>query len=141
MQINLTCPIISTKDDDRGGLPEPANPLGLDGIEFLEYATSRPYEFGALLHKLGFTAVARHRSREVVQLIEPAPDVEDSRWDEGLVRLGLGAADVPAATRALKERGVVFIERGAVQPSEKGALTQVYLGGVTFELVVSHLAP
>jgi len=26
-----------------------------------------------------------------------------------------------------------------VQPSEKGALTQVYLGGVTFELVVSHL--
>ena len=278
-------------------LPEPANPLGLDGIEFLEYATSRPHEFGALLHKLGFTAVARHRSREVVlyrqggmnlivnshlageatpvvsavalrvrdaafahrrsldlgawdqptraaamelnipgihgvgtslvyfvdryddfsiydvdfvpipgvarrppalagmhwfgivqsilgdrtadwldfyrtlfgftvlpqgqyfgvlpkgtllespcrkfylQLIEPAPDVEDSRWDEGLVRLGLGAADVPAATRALKERGVVFIERGAVQPSEKGALTQVYLGGVTFELVVSHLAP
>jgi hypothetical protein len=28
-----------------------------------------------------------------------------------------------------------------VQPSDKGALTQVYLGGVTFELVVSHLKP
>jgi len=28
-----------------------------------------------------------------------------------------------------------------VQPSEKGALTQVYLGSVTFELVASHLAP
>ena len=27
--------------------------------------------------------------------------------------------------------------RGSVQPSDKGALTQVYLGGVTFELVVS----
>jgi len=26
-----------------------------------------------------------------------------------------------------------------VQPSDKGALTQVYLGSVTFELVVSHL--
>jgi len=26
-----------------------------------------------------------------------------------------------------------------VQPSDKGALTQFYLGGVTFELVVSHL--
>jgi 4-hydroxyphenylpyruvate dioxygenase len=36
---------------------------------------------------------------------------------------------------------VVFIDHGSVQPSEKGALTQVYLGGVTFELVVSHLKP
>jgi len=34
-----------------------------------------------------------------------------------------------------------FIDRGAVQPSDKGALTEVYLGGVTFELVVSHLKP
>jgi 4-hydroxyphenylpyruvate dioxygenase len=48
---------------------------------------------------------------------------------------------VLAATRALKRRGVVFVDRGAVQTSEKGALTQVYLGGVTFELVVSHLQP
>ncbi len=53
----------------------------------------------------------------------------------------LGAPDVPAATKALKDRGVVFVDRGPVQPSEKGALTQVYLGGVTFELVVSHLKP
>ena len=278
-------------------LPEPANPLGVDGIEFVEYATSRPQEFGALLQKLGFAAVARHRSREVVlyrqggmnlivnahvpkrstptlsavalrvrdaafahqhsldlgawdqptraaamelnipgihgagdsliyfvdryqdfsiydvdfmpllgseprppaqsglhwfgivqsiladrtgdwldfyetlfgfaalprgqyfgvlpkgtllespcrkfylQLIEPSSGTEGVHWEEGLVRVGLGAPDVPSATRTLRERGVVFIERGAVQPSEKGALTQVYLGGVTFELVASHLTP
>jgi 4-hydroxyphenylpyruvate dioxygenase len=277
-------------------LPEPANPLGVDGIEFLEYATSRPQELGGLLERLGFAAVARHRSREVAlyrqgamnlivnshaprrpaptlsavalrvrdaafahqhslelgawdqptraaamelnipgihgagdtlvyfvdryrdfsiydvdfvplpgaasrppalaglhwfgvvqsiladrtgdwldfyetlfgftplpqgrffgvlpkgtllespcrkfywQLIEP-PAGSDVHWEEGLVRVGLGAPDVPAATRALAERGVVFIDRGTVQPSEKGALTQVYLGGVTFELVASHLAP
>ena len=47
-------------------LPEPANPVRVDGIEFVEYATSRPQEFGALLQKLGFAAVARHRSREAV---------------------------------------------------------------------------
>jgi 4-hydroxyphenylpyruvate dioxygenase len=76
-----------------------------------------------------------------LQLIEPPPGSEDIEWDEGLLRTGLGAPDVRAATRALKERGVVFIDHGAVQPSEKGALTQVYLGGVTFELVVSHLKP
>ena len=280
-------------------LPEPTNPLGLDGIEFVEYATSQPQAFGALLEKLGFSAVARHRSREVMlfrqgrmnlivnsavhteaaetptisaialrvrdagyafrhatelgawemptrasamelnipgihgvgdsliyfvdrytdfsiydvdfvpipgvgqrapaqaglhyfgivqtvlpdrtadwvdfysallgfnvlpegkyfgvlpkgtllespchkfylQLIEPPPGAEETHWDEGFIRIGLGALDVRAATRALQERGLVFIDHGAVQPSDKGALTQVYLGGVTFELVISHLKP
>jgi 4-hydroxyphenylpyruvate dioxygenase len=76
-----------------------------------------------------------------LQLIEPPPGAEDIRWEEGLVRIGLGAPDAVAATRALQERGIVFIDRGSVQPSEKGALTQVYFGAVTFELVVSHLRP
>jgi 4-hydroxyphenylpyruvate dioxygenase len=276
-------------------LPEPKNPLGIDGIEFIEYSTSQAQAFGALLQKLGFAAVARHRSREVMlyrqgsmnlivnahgatdptptvnaialrvrdagqafqhsldlgawemptraaamelhipgihgvgdsliyfvdryrdftiydvdfvfdsnakanppavaglhwfgvvqtilpdrtadwldfyrslfgfevlprgqyfgvlpkgtllespchkfylQLVEPPPGAEDVHWDEGLVRVGLGAPDVPKAVKALQERGVVFVDHGAVQPSDKGALTQVYLGGVTVELVVSHL--
>src|SRR5881394_2076924 len=47
-------------------LPEPSNPLGIDGLEFVEYATSQPQQFGALLQKMGFAAVARHRSREVM---------------------------------------------------------------------------
>jgi 4-hydroxyphenylpyruvate dioxygenase len=76
-----------------------------------------------------------------LQLIEPPPGAEDIQWDEALVRVGLGAPDVKTATQALAERGVVFIDRGAVQPSEKGALTQVYLGSVTFELVKSQLQP
>jgi 4-hydroxyphenylpyruvate dioxygenase len=76
-----------------------------------------------------------------LQLIEPPPGAEDIEWKEGLLRIGLGVPDVLAATRALQERGVVFIDRGTVHTSEKGALTQVYLGGVTFELVVSHLSP
>ena len=284
--------------------PAPSNTLGLDGIEFIEYATSQPQEFGSLLGKMGFSLVARHRSREVLlyrqgsmnlivnahpdalpglsspgstpalaaialrvrdaayahrhalelgawdmptrasamelnipgihgvgdsllyfvdrhgdfsiydvdfvplagadlrppaiaglhyfgvvqailvdrtadwldfyrclfgfsvlpqgqyfgilprgtllespcrkfylQLIEPPPGSEEIHWDEALVRLGLGARDVPAATRALQERGIAFVERGPVQPSQKGALTQAYLGGVNFELVVSHLKP
>src|SRR6476660_297028 len=273
-------------------LPEPSNPLGLDGIEFVEYATSQAQAFGAVLQKMGFAPVARHRSREValyrqgtmnlivnshgatdpvptlnaialrvrdageafrhsldlgawemptraaamelhipgihgvgdsliyfvdryrdfaiydvdfvfdsdakpdppalaglhwfglvqailpdrtadwldfyrtlfgfqvlprgkyfgvlpkgtllespcrkfyLQLIEPPPGAEEVRWNEGLVRVGLGAPDVPRAVKALQERGVVFVDHGAVQPSDKGALTQVYLGGATFELVV-----
>jgi len=44
----------------------PANPLGIAGIEYVEYATHEPQAFGAALEKLGFVAVARHRSREIV---------------------------------------------------------------------------
>src|SRR5512146_623236 len=47
-------------------LPEPSNPIGIDGIEFIEYATAQPQAFGALLQMMGFAAVARHRSREVM---------------------------------------------------------------------------
>jgi 4-hydroxyphenylpyruvate dioxygenase len=277
--------------------PEPSNPLGIDGIEFIEYSTAQPQAFGALLQQMGFAAIARHRSREVMlyrqgamnlivnadgaagdtpdlaaialrvrdaghafrhslelgawemptraaamelhipgihgagdslvyfvdryrdfsiydvdfvalpgvarevpalaglhwfgvvqtvqdnrsadwidfyrhvlgfselpegkyfgvlpkgtllespchkfylQLLEPPPGAEDIHWEEGLLRVGLGAPDVPAAVKALQQRGVLFVDHGAVQPSHKGALTQVYLGGVTFELVVSHLRP
>ena len=50
---------------DREALPEPPNPLGLEGIEFIEYATLRPQALGQVLEAMGFMPVARHRSREV----------------------------------------------------------------------------
>ena len=50
---------------DRETVPEPTNPLGLDGIEFIEFATSKPQALGGLLERIGFRPVARHRSREV----------------------------------------------------------------------------
>lgn len=279
-------------------LPEPLNPLGIDGIEFVEYATREPLKFGAVLEMLGFALAARHRSREVLlyrqggmnvivnadaaipggagpptlsalalrvrdasfayrhtvelgawpiptragamelnipgihavgetiiyfvdryqdfsiydvdfkflpganahppalaglhffgvvqaigagrtdewldfyghllgfrvlpqgqyfgilpkgtllespcqkfylQLIEPPPGADDIVWDEEWLRLGLGAPDVLAATRLLRERGVVFVDRDSLHTSEKGALTQFYLDGVAFEFVHSHL--
>src|SRR4029450_13270813 len=46
--------------------PEPSNPLGMDGIEFIEFATSQPQALGAVLQTVGFMPVARHRSREVM---------------------------------------------------------------------------
>src|ERR1700704_3806164 len=46
--------------------PEPKNPPGIDGIEFIEYASSQPQALGSLLQSMGFAPVARHRSREVV---------------------------------------------------------------------------
>ena len=42
-----------------------SNPLGLAGIEFIEYATLKPQALGQVLEMMGFRPVARHRSREV----------------------------------------------------------------------------
>lgn len=42
------------------------NPIGLDGVEFVEFATSRPQALGQVLEMMGFRPVARHRSREVL---------------------------------------------------------------------------
>jgi 4-hydroxyphenylpyruvate dioxygenase len=281
-------------------LPEPTNPLGIDGIEFIEYATAQPQALGILLEQMGFVPVARHRSREVtlyrqgsmnlivnadprslpqseddpqstvisaialrvrdadvaysraiemgawaiqtragvmelnipgvhgagdsivyfvdrfrdfsiydvdfkpipnapadppalaglhffgvvqaigserapewidfyqqlmdfrplpegryfgvvpkgtllespchsfyLQLVEPPEGAGGLQWDEQLIRVGLGAPDVMAALHALQQRGIVFIDREPAQSSAKGALTQLYKGGISFELVLS----
>ncbi len=74
-----------------------------------------------------------------LQLVEPPEGAAGLQWGEQLIRVAFGTPDVAAATRALKQRGIVFIDREPVQPTPKGALTQLYKGGVSFELVVSHL--
>jgi len=272
-------------------LPEPSNPLGIDGLEFVEYATSQPQSFGALLQNMGFAAVARHRSREVMlyrqgpmnlivnayeakstipmvsafalrvrdaasahqhalelgawdmptrasamelnipgihgvgdsllyfvdryrdfsiydvdftlnpgvdahppalanlhwfglvqyigsdrmedwtefyetlfgftalpdeqrygilpkgrillgpcgrfhlQLIDPKPGIFDIEPQESLQRIGFGTPDVLSAVKALRQRGIGFVESQDVHSEARGALTQPYLGGVMFELV------
>jgi 4-hydroxyphenylpyruvate dioxygenase len=50
---------------DREAVPEPHNPLGIDGLEFIEFATSKPQALGGVLETMGFRPIARHRSREV----------------------------------------------------------------------------
>ena len=50
---------------NREDVPEMPNRLGIAGIEFIEYATSRPQALGQVLENMGFRPVARHRSREV----------------------------------------------------------------------------
>ena len=42
------------------------NPIGLDGIEFIEYTTAKPQALGQVLEMMGFRPIARHRSREVM---------------------------------------------------------------------------
>jgi 4-hydroxyphenylpyruvate dioxygenase len=48
--------------------PAPAhdNPMGTDGFEFVEYTAPDPEVLGALFEQMGFSAVARHRSKDVI---------------------------------------------------------------------------
>lgn len=42
------------------------NPIGIDGIEYIEYTTAQPQALGQILEMVGFRPIARHRSREVM---------------------------------------------------------------------------
>src|SRR5690625_2124411 len=41
------------------------NPMGLDGFEFVEFASPTPNLLEPLFEQLGFTEIARHRSKDV----------------------------------------------------------------------------
>lgn len=50
---------------EREGIRDTANPLELDGIEFIEHTATKPQALGQGLEMMGFNPVACHRSREV----------------------------------------------------------------------------
>ena len=51
---------------DREAIADAGNPLGIEGIEYVEYATAKPQALGQVLELIGFKPIARHRSREVL---------------------------------------------------------------------------
>ncbi|AOF87953.1 glyoxalase-like domain protein [Hydrogenophaga sp. RAC07] len=94
-----------------------ANPLGLDGIEFIEYATSQPQALGQVLEMMGFRPVARHRSREVLlyrqgdlNIVVNAHPVDARGAGHGsgvatLSAMALRVRDAGAAYKCVLERG------------------------------------
>ncbi|HET9337614.1 MAG TPA: 4-hydroxyphenylpyruvate dioxygenase [Casimicrobiaceae bacterium] len=44
----------------------PDNPMGLQGFEFVEFASPTPHVLEPLFERLGFTLVAKHRSKDVL---------------------------------------------------------------------------
>ncbi len=102
---------------DREAIPEAVNPLGLDGIEFIEYTTSKPQALGQVLEMMGFRPVARHRSREVLLYRQGAiniivnahvsalPDGAVPQDKPVIAAIGLRVRDAAAAYRRALERG------------------------------------
>ncbi|WP_322031756.1 4-hydroxyphenylpyruvate dioxygenase [Paraburkholderia sp. J76] len=46
-------------------IPNWDNPVGTDGFEFIEYTAPDPKALGKLFERMGFTAIARHRHKDV----------------------------------------------------------------------------
>src|SRR4029077_17228867 len=93
---------------------EASNPLGLDGIEFIEYATSEPQAFGSLLQKMGFSAVARHRSREVILYRQGSMNLIVNAHPDALPGMSAPEATPMIAAIALRVRDAAYAWRHAL---------------------------
>lgn len=98
---------------DREQIVEGANPLGLEGIEFIEYATAKPQALGQVLENMGFKPVARHRSREVLLYRQGAINIIVNAHAKGaplgdkplISAIALRVHDAAAAYKRALDRG------------------------------------
>ena len=94
------------------------DPIGLDGIEFIEYTTPRPQALGQVLEMMGFRPIARHRSREVtlyrqgemnivVNASSAAPVDSEGELDDApkIAAIALRVRDAAAAYRHVLDLG------------------------------------
>jgi len=97
----------------REQLPPPANRLRMAGIEFIEYTTSKPQALGQVLERMGFAAVARHRSREITLyrqgsmnlVVVHAPETDHPAHAPMISALGLRVHDALQAQQRCLELG------------------------------------
>jgi 4-hydroxyphenylpyruvate dioxygenase len=99
---------------DREAVVEASNPLGIEGIEFIEYTTPRPQALGQVLESIGFRPVARHRSREVLlyrqggmNIVVNAHDVSPGADNETpqIAAIALRVRDAGAAWKRVVDLG------------------------------------
>lgn len=111
------------------------NPLGLDGIEYVEYATSAPQAVGRVLEMMGFRPVARHRSREVL-LYRQGPMNVIVNASRGVVQSAKADSDAPRiAAIALRVRDARaayehVLERGAWEVPMHAQVMELNIPGI-----------
>ncbi len=99
---------------DRESLADATNPLGLDGIEFIEFVTAKPQALGQVLEMMGFRPVARHRSREVLLYRQGEMNVIINAHSGGLPR-SVQPSDTPVISAiALRVRDAATAYRHAL---------------------------
>ncbi len=101
------------------------NPLGTDGFEFVEYASPHAEDLAQLFARLGFTAVARHRSKKVTLfrqgdinfILNAEPNSQAERFTTihgpSANAIAFRVRDAAQALHALVAGGATPVESGA----------------------------
>jgi len=122
------------------------NPLGTDGFEFVEYTSPDPQALGKVFETMGFTAVARHRSKNVLRYkqgdidfvlnMEPQGQPAEFRGAHGpsINAMAFRVRDAAKALRLAVERGAKEV-KGAVGPMELNIPAIEGIGGSYLYLV------
>jgi 4-hydroxyphenylpyruvate dioxygenase len=122
------------------------NPLGTDGFEFVEFTSPDPIALGRQFEAMGFTAVARHRSKNVLRYkqgdidfilnMEPRGQAAEFRGAHGpsINAMAFRVRDAAAALRLALERGAVEA-RGSIGPMELNIPVIQGIGGSLLYLV------
>jgi 4-hydroxyphenylpyruvate dioxygenase len=122
------------------------NPLGTDGFEFVEFTAPEPERLKGLFEQMGFAAVARHRSKNVLRFaqgdinfilnMEPAGQPAAFRRDHGpsANAMAFRVKDAAKALALAVERGATPVS-GPVGPMELNIPAIEGIGGSNLYLV------
>jgi 4-hydroxyphenylpyruvate dioxygenase len=122
------------------------NPLGTDGFEFVEFTSPEPERLKDLFEKMGFTAVSKHRSKNVLRFrqgdinlilnMEPAGQAADFRSAHGpsANAMAFRVRDAAKAFKLAVERGATPVQ-GPVGPMELNIPAIEGIGGSNLYLV------
>ncbi|HTW74149.1 MAG TPA: 4-hydroxyphenylpyruvate dioxygenase [Steroidobacteraceae bacterium] len=122
------------------------NPLGTDGFEFVEYTSREPQTLSRLFESMGFTAVARHRSKNVLRYqqgsinfilnMEPRGQAAAFRGAHGpsINAMAFRVRDAAQALRLALRRGAREV-RASAGPSELNIPAIEGIGGSYLYLV------
>jgi 4-hydroxyphenylpyruvate dioxygenase len=122
------------------------NPLGTDGFEFVEFTAAEPERLRELFERMGFRAVARHRSKDVLRFaqgdinfilnMEPTGQPADFRQAHGpsANAMAFRVRDAARALRLAVERGARPVS-GPVGPMELNIPAIEGIGGANLYLV------
>jgi len=122
------------------------NPLGTDGFEFVEFTSPEPEQLKGLFELMGFTAVARHRSKNVLRFrqgdinlilnMEPAGHAAEFREQHGpsANAMAFRVRDAAKAFSLAVERGATPVH-GPVGPMELNIPAIEGIGGSLLYLI------
>jgi 4-hydroxyphenylpyruvate dioxygenase len=114
-----------TTQHNREAIADGANPLGLDGIEYIEYATSKPQALGQVLEMMGFRPIARHRSREVTLYHQGRMNIIVNAHVSALPRAAQPAETPVISALALRVRSAAAAYHHVIEQGAWAAPTRV----------------